>query len=646
MKPQIIKCLLGISMLLGLWFKNSIYGQQSPNFSNSKDHALFFAVSDYQNWGDLKNPISDAQAIAKVLEEDYGFKTEMLLNPTKEEIQNKILEYIGKEFARDEQLLIYFSGHGEFIPFSSDSDEGKGYFIPSDAETDDPHHNSYLFYGDFFLDINAFNCEHIFVIVDACHSGAIFDYKGEGWQRPGEYSDRTKYIQKILSNPTRLAITSAGKREKSKDGANQSPMTQLILETLVFDAGSDNLLNSFELYGKLVNIEPVPEFGWFGKNSTKSNFLFFKGGRREPNNPDVKVREDEPVDLLVQPMEIELWVKCLEEGTSDAFKKYLEKHPVGFFSNKANSLIKALEEEENLWATAVNRKQVKLLKDYQKKFFSNVDKYWMAEKLIRKEEGLPVRPRAKWKNMVLVEEGSFKIGCQNNAMSCDNNNSNGKEIFISSFFIDPYEVTNQQYAEFLTAYGSEKVKAGEFSGKIMIRPNNPGIEKASEIWKVKEGFENYPVVEVTWYGANEYAEFYELRLPTEAEWEYAARGGIQSKRDYDYAGGNNLFSIGWYKGNFGTHPKEVGLKPANEVNLHDMSGNVKEWCYDWYDELFYTRISDNNPQNSNKTKKKVIRGGGWRSKDTECYCVERNFLNPNYSSEDVGFRCIRPLRLK
>ena len=134
-------------------------------------------------------------------------------------------------------------------------------------------------------------------------------------------------------------------------------------------------------------------------------------------------------------------------------------------------------------------------------------------------------------------------------------------------------------------------------------------------------------------------------LPTEAEWEYAARGGQQS-RGYQYAGGNKLREVGWYCGNSPMETKEVGQKHPNELGIYDMSGNIWEWCKDWYDEKYYEKCYKknqvDNPQGPNSGMYYVVRGGRWNSPQICCRCTHRHCYYPGIRHRDFGFRLVLP----
>ena len=126
-----------------------------------------------------------------------------------------------------------------------------------------------------------------------------------------------------------------------------------------------------------------------------------------------------------------------------------------------------------------------------------------------------------------------------------------------------------------------------------------------------------------------------FRLPTEAEWEYAARGGNKSQ-GYKYAGSNNLDEVAWYVENSGNKTQEVGLKKPNELGLYDMSGNVWEWCNDWYDD--YSSSSQNNPQGPSFGSFRVYRGGSWRGIARSCRVSNRYAYSPDYRYYGLGLR--------
>ena len=129
-----------------------------------------------------------------------------------------------------------------------------------------------------------------------------------------------------------------------------------------------------------------------------------------------------------------------------------------------------------------------------------------------------------------------------------------------------------------------------------------------------------------------------FRLPTEAEWEYAARGGNQS-RHYKYSGSNNIFDVAWHDGNSGSKTHAVGTKTANELGIYDMSGNVWEWCSDWYGKK-YSAGAQTNPQGPSSGFNRVLRGGGWNGNARFCRVSNRNSDDPYGSDFSLGLRLV------
>ena len=155
--------------------------------------------------------------------------------------------------------------------------------------------------------------------------------------------------------------------------------------------------------------------------------------------------------------------------------------------------------------------------------------------------------------------------------------------------------------------------------------------------------ENRPVESVSWNDIQEFIEKLnaktgkKYRLPTEAEWEYAARGGTQSK-GYKYSGSNDIGSVAWYTDDLSSQTHPVGQKQPNELGLYDMSGNVFEWCSDWYGS--YSSGSQTNPTGPAKGSYRVLRGASWNYTAWFCRVSDRYFYAPSYRSGVFGFRLV------
>ena len=233
-------------------------------------------------------------------------------------------------------------------------------------------------------------------------------------------------------------------------------------------------------------------------------------------------------------------------------------------------------------------------------------------------------------NMIFVKGGTFQMG-SNNGYS---NEKPVHSVTVSDFYIGKYEVSQKEWKE--------------------IMGSNPSY------WKG----DNLPVENVSWYDAVEFCNKKSnkegltrcytgsgkntkcnfnangYRLLTEAEWEYASRGGSRTAH-YKYSGSNNIDDVAWYYDNSGNKTHQVGTKKPNELGIHDMSGNVWEWCWDWYDENYYSKSPTSNPKGASSSSFRVDRGGGCKY-DAEYYRVAfRTHEDPNFSVFNLGFRLLR-----
>ena len=225
----------------------------------------------------------------------------------------------------------------------------------------------------------------------------------------------------------------------------------------------------------------------------------------------------------------------------------------------------------------------------------------------------------KW---VLVEGGKYKMG-NDNGLSPDE--SPEHEVTLKSFSISATELTFDQYDRFCLAANRSK-------------PNDNGWGRGA-----------MPVINVDWNDAYEYCQWASkvtgttIHLPTEAEWEFAARGGRKS-RGFTFSGANQLDDVGWYSENSGHKSHAVAGKLPNELGIYDMTGNLWEWCADWYSDEYYIIEPLQNPQGPVSGQYHVLRGGSWISSAAYNHVMTRSSLRSDYISASNGFRVVKSMK--
>jgi formylglycine-generating enzyme required for sulfatase activity len=267
------------------------------------------------------------------------------------------------------------------------------------------------------------------------------------------------------------------------------------------------------------------------------------------------------------------------------------------------------------------------------------------------------KPAHVYIEKILVNGGTFTMGAtEEQSGYATDSEKPAHSVTLDSYYIGKYEVTNKQFAIFLnsrqvSSAGSSMTTNGSSYKLIYTSPKGLYYDTDSSAWLIPAGYENLAVVNVTWYGANEFCLWAGGRLLTEAEWEFAARGGKNSK-GYIYSGGNDVSEVGWYEPdlynrddlNYYTQPG--GGKKANELGIFDMSGNVWEWCSDWYDS--YASAAQTNPTGPTDDEAeaddseiiyKVRRGGGWADPNATSLRVSNRAYNmPAANGGSIGFR--------
>jgi formylglycine-generating enzyme required for sulfatase activity len=269
--------------------------------------------------------------------------------------------------------------------------------------------------------------------------------------------------------------------------------------------------------------------------------------------------------------------------------------------------------------------------------------------------------------MVLIPGGTFRMGSDKGMP----HEAPIHAVRLDSFYVDAHEVTNAEFARFVDAAGYV-TEAEKWGWSLVFDPREDDAARVPEApWWRKEdaadwrhpdgpsasidGKDNYPVVQVSWNDAAAYAAWAGKRLPTEAEWEYAGRGGLAGSEfpwGNEFEHGGHAMMNTW-SGVFPEHDEgtdgytglaPVGSFPANGYGLYDMAGNVWEWCADWYGVNYYDRSPSVNPRGPEAGVERVLRGGSWLCADN--YCVGFRVSHRNKSAADsgltnTGFRCAK-----
>jgi formylglycine-generating enzyme required for sulfatase activity len=228
---------------------------------------------------------------------------------------------------------------------------------------------------------------------------------------------------------------------------------------------------------------------------------------------------------------------------------------------------------------------------------------------------------------VLVDEGTFRMG--NTLGNGSRDQIPSHLVTLRAFYLSKYEIT---HAEYQTIMGENPSSSISDNQPAMMVSWFDAVAFCNAL-SAREGLT--PCYEINGkditcnFNANGY------RLPTEAEWEYAARGGNLSQ-DYKYSGSNDINRVAWYNLNSGGETHNVGTKLANELGLNDMSGNVWEWCWDWYG--LYSDDPQSNPIGPDSGNDRVFRGGNMITHDDYVQIFFRGFHNPSLSGGGVGFR--------
>ncbi|WP_020535902.1 SUMF1/EgtB/PvdO family nonheme iron enzyme [Lewinella cohaerens] len=637
--------------------------QQNKDASAGKTYLFGIGINTYEHWGNLNNAVRDVEAIANILQQNYGVTLWKLLRneeATRKQIL-RALRALMKEVKAPDSIIIYYAGHGHI-----DKDTQLGAWVPTDGENEDTDlyiPNSTL--RDYFQVAKA---QHVLFISDACFSGSLLQEHRSAAEE--------MVLTELAARPSRWVMCSGRHDEAVADGprGGHSPFAQAIIDELTHNQkqglNAAALAQNVQLQSKQYYKDQLSDYGpVFNTGDKRGQLVLWRDGvasveptpeREWPEPSDPPRAKQEPTALLAAEPDpvpetmtlngfkatvanflaeddtkaaLEFMAKALDNESSDQntiilllsrLRRVGRQENVGVISHKD-----AATERNRINAAISNVADDIEEEDLRDDLLMEPSRSQPAPAppRISEERELIALQEAKMPNapdgFIYVEGGTFIMGCQEGRDSdCFDWEKPAHKVTLSSFYLSKYQVTQAQWREVM---GSDP----------------------PELYN--KGCDECPVEGVNWNDIQRFLQKLNTqtgqsyRLPTEAEWEYAARGGKDSK-GYLYSGSNDIGEVAWCKVNaekgntYGSKKttRPIGGKRANELGLYDMCGNVWEWCSDWFVE--YENFAQQNPCGPKSGVLRITRGGSWDDYSLRCRAAYRTAALPVARGGNIGFR--------
>ncbi len=599
--------------------------------------ALIIGIDDYEDpkITDLKTAVNDANSMTKILRDKYNFKVETLLNreATRKAIITALRNLAGSATEND-SVLLYYGGHGDLDKLYDD-----GWWIPADAKAGDS--STYLDNTKVQKAMKGMRARHALLISDSCYSGTLFGSRA----MPAVIDD--KFYLNMYNEKSRWGLTSGSKEPVADIGLNgHSVFAYQLLKEL--NRNRQPYLAIQELYTKIAPI--------IGNNSSQTPICqpirdtgdqggqFILVANRSSNI--VKQRAPESQTVVLPPTTTGLnSLDSVIQARRDARSKWSAwqlKMDADFkkAENYDSDTVLTSTEKIGVWSDFLSSYEID-------NPHSNNDETWRDKAIVRKnywmnqkgafDSSKPAKTANKpgstnttYTDPVTgMEFVKVPGGCYDMGDTFDEGGDDEKpvhEVCVTDFWLGKYEVTQREWQK--------------------IMDDNPSHFKKGD---------RYPVEKVSWDDASSYIKKINLesgkgfRLPTEAEWEYAAR---EKGKKVRFGTGKN--SIGADEANFDASKEykksysrigqyrnstvAVGSFAPNKLGLYDMSGNVWEWSSDWYQKDYYSASTRVNPQGPSSGSSRVIRGGSWLNGPRYVRSANRNGGRSGKRNDYLGLR--------
>ncbi len=548
------------------------------------NQALIIGVNDYyedSGLTKLKYAEKDAHQLASLLTNEFKYEVTPLLG--KQATRIKIMKEFEKlsKSRNGKNFLFFFAGHGQVI-------DDEFYLHPINGKLNS---DIYSFRLNRLLDYFEKKISHrnIIGIIDACHKSMSTIERGENGLTKSATIDVANRIQLGQNNDEKLIKILYG------CGINQASYEDDKLRNGVL---SHFLIKNIKEYGHERSFDEIAK----------------ELGEEVPNYVSTRFNAKQSPVLFTPLTKRETWI-------TDSYKEPVNK------IIKKNPAIKVFDKtpiQEEVKPQPMVEKQIDFVKEKETKSKKKED-FFLDKQQTQKIQYLSATERKSiYKSLQLklvkVEGGHFLMGCDSATIL----EKPIHKVNVNSFYMSAVPVTNYQYAVF-----RENLLIDKMNGKVNEEKYKP-INNIN--WQESFIFCN-------WLSKLTGKKF---RLPTEAEWEFAANGGNKSKH-LRFSGSNNLSEVGWFIRNSNRSVMNVGQKIPNELGLYDMCGNVNEWCVDWFADDYYIYSDADNPLGPENGFEKVVRGGSSNYNEYNCRTTNRKSLHPNMKSFYCGFRIVMEL---
>ncbi|HEX4375482.1 MAG TPA: SUMF1/EgtB/PvdO family nonheme iron enzyme [Puia sp.] len=581
----------------------------TANVFSQKRIALVIGNADYDANAKLKNPVNDAALIASDLRACH-FQVIQKSDLDKRGMI-KAIDSFSRKIKRSPSAiaLFYYSGHGL-------QHGGENYIIPlhslieTDADPDLEIKNECVQISDILSAMQRSGSAMNIIILDACRD----DPMSRSWKR-GIGEKGLAVMSSVSDNTFIIYSTSPGR--VAEDGAGKNSVFTEVLAKHILDPGIyiEEVFKRTKNDVVKLNSKQIPwsssslgEDFSFSNEKPSANSEHYSENKIEKTTTDVIITSPDNYSIILNGDTIGIITENnpsvnLDLAAGDFYIKAVSNQSPG----------KIIADTLHITKEDLQKGTTKFLRltgndpevEIKNNAASNENKQ-LAD----------VLNKIKY-NMVQIRGGEFKMGDKMGY----NDATPEHNVKLNSFYISKTEVTQEEWTA---------IMGGEDPSYFTV------------------DCKYCPVENVSWNDANEFIHALDsitnenYSLPTEAQWEYAATGG-DAKSKYYFSGGNKLSTFGWYRDNSINETHPVGLKATNENGIYDMSGNVAEWCSDWYDENYYNKIvaGITNPKGPTEGMYKVVRGGGWDSNEMFCKIKTRFKYPPSTKKSSIGFRLVK-----